>query len=74
VGARSLSHLKSDGKRESYLWGNLRLVNGEYEFELAMGSHSSGNLINLAGTSGLAVVPLGETQISVGDRVQVLPI
>ncbi|MCY7394487.1 MAG: molybdopterin molybdotransferase MoeA [Leptolyngbyaceae cyanobacterium CAN_BIN12] len=74
VQARSLNTLKSDGKRESYLWGKLRLVNGEHEFELARGSHSSGNLINLAGTSGLAVVPLGKTQISAGDRVQVLPI
>jgi len=31
-------------------------------------------LINLAGTSGLAVIPVGETQILAGDRVQVLPI
>ncbi len=74
VWARSLNTLKSDGKRGSYLWGNLRLVHGEYEFEVASGSHSSGNLINLAGSSGLAVVPLGETQILAGDRVQVLPI
>jgi molybdopterin molybdotransferase len=74
VRARSLNTLKSDGKRESYLWGKLRLVNGEYEFELASGSHSSGNLINLAGTSGLAVIPIGETQVLAGDRVQVLPI
>ena len=74
VSARSLNTLKSDGKRESYLWGKLRLVNGEYEFELAIGTNSSGNLINLAGTSGLAVVPVGKTQILAGDRVQVLPI
>ena len=74
VSARSLNALKSDGKRESYLWGKLRLVNGEYEFEIAIGTNSSGNLINLAGTSGLAVVPVGKTQILAGDRVQVLPI
>ena len=74
VSARSLNTLKSDGKRESYLWGKLRLVNGEYEFEIAIGTNSSGNLINLAGTSGLAVVPVGKTQILAGDRVQVLPI
>ena len=74
VSARSLNMLKSDGKRESYLWGKLRLVNGEYEFELAIGTNSSGNLINLAGTSGLAVVPTGTTQILAGDSVQVLPI
>jgi molybdopterin molybdotransferase len=74
ITARSLNTLKSDGKHESHLWGTLRLVNGTYEFELASGSHSSGNLINLAGTSGLAIIPLGETQISAGDRVKVLPI
>lgn len=74
ISARSLNILKSDGKRETYLWGNLRLVNGDYEFEPAIGSYSSGNLINLAGSSGLAVIPAGKTHISVGDRVSVLPI
>ncbi|EKQ68911.1 molybdopterin molybdochelatase [Leptolyngbyaceae cyanobacterium JSC-12] len=64
--------LKSDGKRESYLWGKVEWVNGRYEFELAGGSHSSGNLINLAGTNGLAVVPLGETAIARGELVQVM--
>ena len=64
--------LKSDGRRESYLWGQLRLVEGRYEFHLAIGSRSSGNLINLAQTTGLAVVPVGQTLISAGELVQVL--
>ena len=64
--------LRSDGKRESYLWGQLHLVDGLYEFDLAGGSQSSGNLINLAGTSGLAIVPMGQTHISSGDVIQVM--
>lgn len=72
VRARSRHDLRSDGKRETYLWGQLHLLNGSYEFQLAGGSHSSGNLINLAQTNGLAVVPVGQTLISTGEQVQVL--
>ncbi|NJP11361.1 MAG: molybdopterin molybdotransferase MoeA [Leptolyngbyaceae cyanobacterium RU_5_1] len=72
--ARTRQELKSDGKRESYLWGKLYLIDGTYEFELAGGSHSSGNLINLAGTNGLAIVPLGETLIAAGAQIQVLQV
>lgn len=74
VQARSHHDLRSDGKRESYLWGNMNLANGAYEFHLAGGSHSSGNLINLAQTNGLAVLPAGQTFIASGEPVQVLPI
>jgi len=74
VNARSRHELRSDGKRETYLWGQLHLVNGNYEFQLAGGSHSSGNLINLAQTTGLAVLPVGQTLISPGNQVQVLQI
>ena len=74
VKARTRVALRSDGKRESYLWGQLHLVDGLYEFDLAGGSHSSGNLINLAGTSGLAIMPIGQTHISSGELIQVMPI
>jgi molybdopterin molybdotransferase len=72
VWARSRHDLRSDGKRESYLWGRLHLVAGVYEFELASGSHSSGNLINLAQTNGLAVLPVRQQFIPSGEQVQVL--
>jgi molybdopterin molybdotransferase len=72
IKARSRVLLQSDGKRETYLWGQLKLVEGVYEFELAGGSHSSGNLINLAQTNGLAVLPIGQTLISPGEEVQVM--
>ncbi|MDJ0716565.1 MAG: molybdopterin molybdotransferase MoeA [Prochloraceae cyanobacterium] len=70
--ARSLQELRSNGKRETYVWGKLYLVDGCYEFEIAGGSHSSGNLINLAQTNGLALLPVGETGVSAGDEVLVM--
>ncbi|NET45400.1 gephyrin-like molybdotransferase Glp [Okeania sp. SIO2B3] len=74
VTARSLQDLHSNGKRETYLWGQLNLGSNGYEFQLAGGSHNSGNLINLAGSTGLAVVPLNETLIAIGESVKVLKI
>ncbi len=72
--AKSRAELRSDGKRESYLWGRLYLTNGRYEFVPASGGHSSGDLINLAGTNGLAVLPMGQTQIAAGETVQVMSV
>ncbi|MHC5856714.1 molybdopterin molybdotransferase MoeA [Nostoc sp.] len=69
---RSHDELRSDGKRETYLRGKLHLINGVYEFHKAGGSHSSGNLINLAQTNALAVLPMGTTLISPQEEVQVL--
>lgn len=72
--AKTRSRLLSDSKRESYIWGRLSLVAGSYEFEAAGGSHSSGNLINLIGTSGLAIVPAGLDPLESGASVSVLPV
>lgn len=74
VKARSRQELKGGGKREIYVWGQLCLVDGEYEFQLAPGSQISGNLINLAQTTGLAVLPIGQSQISQGDIIKVLKV
>ena len=72
VTAKTRSPLRSGGKRETYLWGKLYPVGGGYEFEIASGDRSSGNLINLAGTNGLAVLEVGKTAIAVGENVEVL--
>ncbi|MBE8965210.1 molybdopterin molybdotransferase MoeA [Nostocales cyanobacterium LEGE 12452] len=69
---RSHDELRSNGKRETYLWGKLHLIDGVYEFHKAGGSHSSGNLINLAQTNALAVLPVGQTVILPQEEVQVL--
>jgi molybdopterin molybdotransferase len=71
---RSPHDLRADGKRETYFWGQLRLIDGNYEFHLAGGTHSSGNLINLAQTNSLAVVPIGQTLISAGAPIQIMQV
>ncbi|BAY98039.1 molybdenum cofactor synthesis domain-containing protein [Tolypothrix tenuis PCC 7101] len=73
VKVRSQFLMRSDGKRETYVWGQLHLIDGIYQFRKAGGSHSSGNLINLAQTNALAVIPVGTNLISPGDEVLVLP-
>ncbi|MEM8674093.1 MAG: gephyrin-like molybdotransferase Glp [Cyanobacteria bacterium P01_G01_bin.67] len=72
VNAITRHNLKASGRRETYLWGQLHLVDGKYEFALAGGSHSSGNLINLAQTNGLAIVPIGQKLITKGSEVKVM--
>ncbi len=72
VKARSPQDLHSGGKRETYLWGKLMVVKGEYEFQLPPGRQNSANLINLAQTTGLAVIPVNQKLIAAGDFVQVL--
>jgi molybdopterin molybdotransferase len=72
--AQTLQDLRSDGKRETYLWGRTHLRNGQLQFRLAGGSHSSGNLINLAQTNALAVIPIGQTSVAAGEFVQVMQI
>ncbi|MCC5658890.1 molybdopterin molybdotransferase MoeA [Nostoc sp. XA010] len=69
---RSHHELRSNGKRETYLWGKLHLIDGVYEFYQADGSQSSGNLINLAQTNALAVLPVGKTLVYPQEEVQVL--
>jgi molybdopterin molybdotransferase len=70
--ARTQDILRGGGAREIYLWGRVRLIEGEYRFSLAGGSHSSANLINLAQTNALAVIAVGQKSIEVGDRVLVM--
>lgn len=72
IACKTRSDLKGAMQRETYLWGQLHLVNGNFEFELAEGSHNSGNLINLAHTKGVAIVPVGERLIPTGSMVQIL--
>ena len=72
VNAVTRHDLKAAGRRETYLWGRVHLIDGNYEFVLAGGSHSSGNLINLAQTNALAIVPIGEKLIAAGSEVRVM--
>jgi molybdopterin molybdotransferase len=74
VEAITSQDLTADGKRETYLWGKLELVEGRYQFSLAGGSHSSANLINLAGTNALVMIPVDVSSIEAGAAVKVLVI
>jgi molybdopterin molybdotransferase len=65
-------NLRSDGQRESYLWGKIQLNNNQQEFTPVSGGHSSGNLINLAKANALAMVPIGQSTIVAGSLVQIL--
>jgi molybdopterin molybdotransferase len=72
IEAITTQELTADGKRETYLWGQLELINGRYQFSLAGGAQNSANLINLAGTNALAVVPIEIYSIEAGAAVRVL--
>jgi molybdopterin molybdotransferase len=74
IQVRSHDELRSNGKFETYTWGCLHLIEGVYEFYQASGSQSSGNLINLAQTNALAVLPVGKVCISPGEEVSVCKI
>jgi molybdopterin molybdotransferase len=71
---KSHSELKSNGKMETYIWGNLKLNDGIYEFQQTSGNLNSGNLINLAQTNALAILPVGKTLINPGEETLVLQI
>lgn len=70
--AKTRQQLRSDGKRESYIWGKISPVNGVYEFDIAGGNQASGNLINLAQTNAFAVLPIGTNVQEPGEEIQVL--
>ena len=72
IAATTTQDLTADGQRETYLWGKLALIDGRYHFSLAGGTQSSANLINLAGTNALAVIPVDVTKLAAGTTVQVL--
>ncbi|MEA5508989.1 gephyrin-like molybdotransferase Glp [Crocosphaera sp. UHCC 0190] len=74
IKAKSSQSLSSNGQRETYIWGQLKLVDGEYIFQLAQGQQNSANLINLALTNSLAILPIGTTHINPGETVMVISI
>lgn len=72
--ATTRQSLRGAGSREAYLWGNLQVTDAGFEFMQAGGGHSSANLVNLAQTNALAVVPQGVNEIPAGDRLRVMSI
>ncbi len=74
VEAKTLHPLPAGGAREVYRWGQLSLDSGQYQFALAGGSHSSGNLMNLSQTNGLVVIPVDHPAIEAGELVSVMQV
>lgn len=72
--ATTRSELRAGGGRETYLWGQLERQAGGPTFALNPGHHDSANLVNLAQTDALAVVPVGTTHIPAGRSIEVLPV
>jgi molybdopterin molybdotransferase len=72
IDAVTQHNLKSDGKRETYLWGKTVINNGNYEFAPLSHGHNSGDAIGLIGANALAVVPIGQTSIAAGTKVRLL--
>ncbi|ELR97780.1 gephyrin-like molybdotransferase Glp [Gloeocapsa sp. PCC 73106] len=72
ISAQNLQPLRSTGDRETYIWGRLNLVKGVYQFEPATGSNSSGNLMGLAQTNALAVVPINQKEIQPGAMIMTM--
>ncbi len=63
--------LRSDNRRESYLWGRVEINNDRQKFMPVAGGHSSGNLINLAWANALVMLPIGQNAVA-GSVVQIL--
>lgn len=63
--------LRGDLRRETYRWGQHVWTEEGLVFTPAGGSDSSGNLINLAGTTALGIIPAGQV-LSEGDRLAVM--
>jgi molybdopterin molybdotransferase len=70
--AKTRDTLQSKGQREVYFWGQGEIVNGSYEFQLARGLYNSANLMNLAGTNALAVLPRGRSIAREGETVEII--
>jgi molybdopterin molybdotransferase len=70
--AITIQDLRSDGQRESYLWGRVSLVNNQPTFTPVAGGHNSGNLINLAQANALAMIPINTQQVPAGSSITLL--
>jgi molybdopterin molybdotransferase len=71
ISGTATAKLGGDRRRETYVWGKINWAESGPQFTPAGGSHSSGNLINLAMNNGLAIVPAGEVRDQ-GDQVAIM--
>jgi molybdopterin molybdotransferase len=66
IKAITTEDLHSQGRRETYLWGNLTYQKGSPVFQ-PVKNYSSGNLISAIGVNALAVMRVNQTYVPAGD-------
>lgn len=74
IQARSMQDLRSNGQRETYVWGHVNWNDEGAEFRSASGHQISGNLINLSQTTGLGVLRCDRPLVAAGERISVMMI
>jgi len=75
IEANTTDDLHSQGRRETYLWGNLTYPKGKPIFRPVpnpSSGYSSGNLISTIGTNAIAVMRVHQTYVPAGDQVLVM--
>ena len=71
INAIATEDLHSQGRRETYLWGNLTYQKGSPIFQ-PVKNYSSGNLISAIGTNALAVMHVNQTYVPAGDKASIM--
>lgn len=73
IKAMTTEDLHADGRRETYLWGQLTYQKGNPIFQPKK-NFSSGNLISAIGTNSLAVMRINQTYVPAGDVANIMMI
>ncbi|WP_271252395.1 molybdopterin molybdotransferase MoeA [Pseudanabaena sp. Chao 1811] len=73
VKAMTTEDLQAQGRRETYLWGQLTYQNGSPIFQPTQ-NDISGNLISAIGINAMAVMRVNQTYVPAGDEVQIMMI
>jgi molybdopterin molybdotransferase len=71
IKAITTEDLHSQGRRETYLWGNLTYQKGSPVFQ-PVKNYSSGNLISAIGVNALAVMRVNQTYVPAGDVASIM--
>ena len=74
VQAKAEISLKSNGQRETYVWGHLTWQGDGYIFRPAAGRQISGNLINLSQVNALGRLSCEDPLVEAGDYFSVMKI
>ena len=75
IQAITTEDLHSQGRRETYLWGNLTYQKGTAIFQPVKNyssGYSSGNLISAIGTNALAVMRVNQTYVPAWEQVSIM--